>query len=107
MAGDIPSVGELLAEDFCYVDIYGQILDQTRYFALLSHIPAGAITMQLGDVTTRGYGPLVHVIGDYTVDGRLDTGKVLRSQARFSALWRHDADGWRCHAHHSTSIANP
>lgn len=107
MAGDTAPFAELLADDFCYVDIFGAIRDAAGYHALLADIPVGALTMKLGGLETRTLGDLVHVVGDYTVDGSLGTGKDISSHTRFTALWRYDGTAWRCHAHHATTITGP
>src|SRR5687767_14886094 len=79
MNGDHAPFAELLADDFCYVDIFGAVRDGGGYHALLADIPAGALSMKLGAVETRTQGDLVHVLGDYHVEGRLATGKDIAS----------------------------
>src|SRR5262245_7214693 len=48
MAGDGAPFADLLAEDFCYVDIFGTVRDGPGYHALLADIPAGNLVMTLG-----------------------------------------------------------
>ena len=105
MAGDTAPFAELLADDFRYVDIFGAIRDAAGYHALLADIPAGNLTMTLGEVNGREIGPLVCAVGDYTVKGHLADGKDVSSHTRFTALWSTAAGSWRCHSHHATTIA--
>ena len=106
MAGDTAPFADLLADDFCYVDIFGAVRDRAGYHALLADIPAGNLTMTLGTVEASALGPLVRAVGDYTVGGRLAGGKDITSHTRFTSLWSPDAGTWRCHTHHATTIAS-
>jgi len=105
VAGNARPFGELLADDFCYVDIFGVVRDGAMYRALVAEVPGGSVVMTLGEVEAASLGPLVRALGDYTVKGHLADGKDISSHTRFTSIWSASAGAWRCHSHHATTIA--
>lgn len=102
MVNDTAALAELLDDDFIYTDIFGVVRYKAGYLAHVQRIPAGGITMDVGEVSAFDHGELTLVTGHYRVAGATDDGTDLSSQTRFTALWRDQEGVWRCLAHHAT-----
>jgi ketosteroid isomerase-like protein len=97
--------GEVLADDWYYVDIVGTVRDREQYVEMLQLVPDGA-TMQMVDFTVRERGGLVLVRGTYLVEAVLLDGRDASSRTQFTGVWERDGPRWRCLLHHATRTAD-
>jgi len=92
MAGDLPALERLLAEDLVY--FHSSTLRDTKA-AFLEALRSGAVRyrrMTLGDVTVRVYGGLAIIAGQGVFDVTVN-GQDMTLALQFHSIWARRASG--------------
>ncbi len=101
--GDDDFFGRVLDDDWVYTDIAGTVRGKAEYLEYLKPVPP-TVSGRLLELEPRLHGELALVTGRYRIEGALPDGTDVSSDTRFTAVWKHTAEGWRALAHHATTI---
>jgi uncharacterized protein (TIGR02246 family) len=98
--------GRVLADDWVYTNIAGEVRGKVEYLDYIKQVPEDAPPNELLALDVRLFGDIAIAHGDYAVTSAAAGARDLGSRTRFTAVWiRRDGD-WQSLTHHGTTLAD-
>jgi uncharacterized protein (TIGR02246 family) len=98
--------GRVLADDWVYTNIAGEVRGKVEYLDYIKDVPEGAPPNQLLALEVRLFGDIAIAHGDYAVTSAAAGAPHLGSRTRFTAVWIRRGGNWQSLAHHGTTLAD-
>jgi uncharacterized protein (TIGR02246 family) len=99
--------GRVLADDWVYTNIAGEVRGKAQYLDYIKQVPEDAPPNELLAFEVRLFGDIAIAHGDYAVTSRPTGSRDLGSLTRFTAVWIHRDGSWQSLTHHGTTVADP
>ncbi len=106
VAGDVPTLEALLADDLVYTHSSGRVDSKATYLEPLRSGRTRYTSFQPADLSVRLYGDTAVIRGTARSEAQVTTG-TSRTHLRFTAIWHRRADAWVMVAWHATRIPPP
>lgn len=107
LAGDLPALQGLLADDLVYVHSTGASDRKDSYLAKLAGGGLKYLSLAFGEQRTQGL-PFAAIVGGRMSAVVLKDGQQKNVASLYLAVWACDPDGiWRLHAHQGTPLPPP
>jgi ketosteroid isomerase-like protein len=104
LRGDVTALDAVLAEDFVFINLAGQLLSKADDLALHRTGALQLSHLAFSDFHFRSFAPdLVQSVLRADASGRMG-GAPFTASLRFSRIWRRDPDGWRVASAQATPI---
>ena len=97
--------GRVLADDWVYTNIAGEVRGKPEYLDYIKEVPHDAPPNELGAFEVRLFGDIAIVHGDYAVTSAAAGARDLGSRTRFTAVWIRRGGPWQALTHHGSTIA--
>jgi Domain of unknown function (DUF4440) len=100
-AHDTSFFERVLADDWYYVNVLGEVRGKRQYLDYIAPVPADAPPNRLVELTIRPHDAVVVVHGLYVISTASRDG----SDTRFTAIWSRRDGQLVALAHHATTVA--
>jgi ketosteroid isomerase-like protein len=97
--------GRVLADDWVYTNIAGEVRGKLEYLDYIKQVPHDAPPNELLAFEVRLFGDIAIVHGDYAVASAVAGAPHLGSRTRFTAVWIRRGGHWQALTHHGCTIA--
>ena len=97
--------GRVLADDWVYTNIAGEVRGKLEYLDYIKQVPQDAPPNELLAFEVRLFGDIAIVHGDYAVTSAAAGAPHLGSRTRFTAVWIRRGGPWQALTHHGSTIA--
>jgi hypothetical protein len=99
--GDSEFLRKILADDWVYINYFGEVRGKDEYLDYIKPVPLAARPEDVTDLQVRIFGDIVVVHGRYFAPGVGEDGSTLL----FTGVWIDKDGNWECLTHHSTILA--